>query len=215
MIARSFKSVAWVAAIGAAALICYMFSMKVAEERAGLAELDAQIGRMEQSIRTLKTELGTRGRVHQLQHWAGADFGFAAPKAGQFLEDEVTLARFEAPAEASVLEAPVRMASAAPAATQMPQVVQAAAPAPTPERPVVRRASAETEERPLVRQAALARVETPAPATRRAAEVRPAERPVRAAATAAAKPKPRATALVSDRTLRDLGTRSSAERRAN
>jgi hypothetical protein len=40
---QGFKSVMWVAAIGAAALICYMFSMRVAEERAGLAELESQI----------------------------------------------------------------------------------------------------------------------------------------------------------------------------
>ena len=48
MIARSFKSVAWVAAIGAAALICYMFSLQVAEERAGLAELEGEIVQLEQ-----------------------------------------------------------------------------------------------------------------------------------------------------------------------
>jgi hypothetical protein len=104
---RGFRSVMWVAAIGAAALICYMFSMRVAEERAGLAELESQIRRAEQSIRTLKTELGTRSRVHQLQHWASADFGFAAPNASQFLQDEVTLANLDMPPAAPAIEAPV------------------------------------------------------------------------------------------------------------
>lgn len=204
MIARSFKSVAWVAAIGVAALICYMFSLQVAEERAGLAELEAQIRRTEQSIQTLKTELGTRGRVHQLQHWAAADFGFTSPKAGQFLDNEVTLARFEMPAQSPALEAPVRLAQANAPAPELPRRVQAAAPAPAPARPLVRQASVQTEERerPLLRQAAVIRTEPPVTATR------PAAQPVRAAA----KPAPRTTALVNERTLSDLSARSRTER---
>jgi len=116
MSARSFKSVGWVAGIGAAALTCYMFSLSVAAERAELAELDSQIVELRSSIRTLNTELGTRGRVHQLQHWASADFGFTAPAASQFLENEVTLAQLEVRSETSPMEAPVRMASAPQAA---------------------------------------------------------------------------------------------------
>ncbi len=173
---KGFRSVMWVAAIGAAALICYMFSMRVAEERAGLAELEAQIRRAEQSIRTLKTELGTRSRVHQLQHWASADFGFVAPNAGQFLQDEVTLASLDAPAVEPVLEAPVRMASApsaaAPAATAS-KPVQAVAPAPAPTRPAVRRASTAPASDPaLLRRAS---VETPVrPKPAKPAAARPA-----------------------------------------
>uniref|UniRef100_UPI0014086E71 hypothetical protein n=1 Tax=Sphingosinicella sp. YJ22 TaxID=1104780 RepID=UPI0014086E71 len=139
MSARSFKSVGWVAGIGAAALTCYMFSLSVASERAELAQLDSQIVELKQSIRTLNTELETRGRVHQLQHWASADFGFAAPGADQFLESEVTLAQLELPSQASPMEAPVRMAAAPQPAAAMPRVVQASAPsaAPAPARPAV------------------------------------------------------------------------------
>ncbi len=190
MIAKSFKSVAWVAAIGAAALICYIFSLQVAEERARLLDLEAQIRRTEQSIRTLKTELGTRGRVHQLQHWAASDFGFASPKAGQFLENEVTLASLDMPVEQPVMDAPVRLAKApAPApAAEMPKPVQAAAPAPKPERPAVRQASAPaTRTAPLLRQAA-ATTNTPAPRARpAAAAIKPAASPVRAVV---AEPRP-------------------------
>jgi hypothetical protein len=121
MIARSFKSVAWVAAIGAAALICYMFSLRGAAERADLVQLNAEVVRLERSIRTLQTELGTRGRIDQLQHWATADFGFTAPVANQFLDGEVTLARFDQPVEPVPMEAPVRMARAPSAAAPAPQ----------------------------------------------------------------------------------------------
>jgi hypothetical protein len=253
MIARSFKSVAWVAAIGVAALVCYMFSLRVAEERAGLTELEAQIRRTQQSIQTLRTELGTRGRVHQLQHWASTDFGFTSPKAGQFLDSEVTLATLDMQAQVPALEAPVQMAQAQPAPAELPNPIQAAAPAPAPApapaRPAVRQASAQPEERerPLLRQAAVVRAGAPAATTRPAARpaaasagaaarpaaapvhagARPAAAPVRAAARTAAapnrptarsapvKPVARGTALVAERTLTELGTRSRAERRAN
>jgi|GEM_PF-3717701 len=211
MIGRSFTSVMWVAAIGAAALICYMFSLRVAEERAGLAELEGQIRRAEQSIRTLKTELGTRSRVHQLQHWASADFGFASPTANQFMRDEVTLASLDMPAAAPAIDAPVRMAAAAPAApaarAARPVQAVAPAPAPAPQRPAVRQASAEpAAERALLRRASVDN----APAATAQAAVRPKPaRPV-AARAPAARPGP-----VDQRTLQAIERSARAERGAD
>lgn len=202
MIARRFTSVVWVAAIGSAALTCYIFSSQVAEERAGLSELEAQIRRTEQSIRTLKTELGTRGRVHQLQHWASADFGFTAPTAGQFLEGEVTLASLDAPvaAPAPAPEAPVQMAQAPAATAQLPRAIQASAPHQA-ERPAVRQASAERTTAPALRRAVADAAETPA-------VTRAAARTVPSTAT------PRRAALVGESTLRDLDSRARDERSA-
>ncbi len=207
MIARRFTSVVWVAAIGGAALTCYILSSKVAEERAGLAALDAQIQRTERSIQILKTEIGTRGRVHQLQHWASADFGFAAPTASQFIEDEVSLASLQAPASTPAMEAPVRMAEGPAAAPALPRAVQASAPAAAPQRPAVRQASAErSAERPAE------------PMLRRAAVTGNAEprEPIRTAARAprveAAAPTRRTASLVNESTLRDLDSRARSER---
>ena len=232
MSARSFKSVGWVAGIGAAALTCYMFSLSVAAERAELSELEGEIVELQQSIRTLNTELGTRGRVHQLQHWASADFGFTAPVASQVLEDEVTLAQLEIQSEASPLEAPVRMASAPQPALTMPRVVQASAstPAPSPARPVVTAAAApRTQEQPLLRRASVTRApatetravtpqrtatapQRPAATTPRrvAAQVTPARTP--APQTASPRAATRATSLLNDRTLRELSSRERSER---
>jgi len=207
MSARSFKSVGWVAGVGAAALTCYMFSLSVASERAELAQLDSQIVELKQSIRTLNTELGTRGRVHQLQHWASADFGFTAPAAGQFLESEVTLAQLELPSQASPMEAPVRMASAPQPAPDMPRVVQASAPsaAPAPARPAVTvAAQPRVQQQPLLRQASVTR--TPAVATPRAAAAQPPAAAPQRTAT-------RASSLINERTLRDLSARERSERR--
>jgi hypothetical protein len=148
MIARGFKSVIWVAAVGGAAIGCYMVSLQVATERAELTRVESQIIAAKRDIRTLQTELGTRGRMSQLEQWNVEVLALSAPTAAQFLPDQVTLARFDQP-ESTLDErtAQVRMASAdvAPetpaAAAPSAPVVRAVAPAAAPAQPVVRRAS--------------------------------------------------------------------------
>lgn len=201
MIARRFTSVVWVAAIGGAALTCYILSSKVAEERTGLSALEAQIQRTERSIQTLRTEIGTRGRVQQLQHWASADFGFTAPTASQFVEDEVRLASLQAPVEMPVTAAPVQMAQAPAAAPTLPRVVQASASPRAPERAAVRQASAERSTEPMLRRAVVAAAE-PREAIRASA---------RAPRAAAATPTRRSASLVNETTLRDLDSRARSE----
>ena len=93
MIGRSFKSVLWVATVGGAALGCYMVSLKVATERADLARVERQIVTAQRDIRSLQTELGTRGRLAQLEDWNANVLALSAPAANQFLADPVTLAR--------------------------------------------------------------------------------------------------------------------------
>src|SRR5687768_16778784 len=145
MIARGFKPVAWVAAIGTAALACYMLSLQVAAERAELAGVERRIVATQQSIRSLQTELGTRGRLQQLEQWNAEILALSAPAAGQFLESTVSLARFDVGRRPAPVEAPVRMASAEPAT-----------PAAAPAQPTLRLASDEaapvpppTAERPV------------------------------------------------------------------
>ena len=83
MIARSFRSVGWVAGIGAAALGCYMLSLQVAAERADLARVEGRILQTRQAIRNLQTELGTRGRMSQLESWNAEVLALSAPVAAQ------------------------------------------------------------------------------------------------------------------------------------
>ena len=72
-----------------------MLSLNVAAERAELARIERQIVHAKQDIRTLQTELGTRGRLEQLEQWNAEVLALSAPSAAQFLESEVVLARFE------------------------------------------------------------------------------------------------------------------------
>src|SRR5688500_809672 len=114
MIARGFKPVAWVAAIGTAALCCYMLSLQVASERAELAALERRILNTRQDIRALQTELGTRGRLSQLEQWNAEVLALSAPVAGQFLESNISLARFDVRERTIADQAEVRMAAATP-----------------------------------------------------------------------------------------------------
>jgi hypothetical protein len=192
MIARGFKSVIWVAAVGGAALSCYMVSLRVATERNELAKVERQIVAAKRDIRSLQTELGTRGRMTQLEQWNAEVLALAAPSSAQFLKDEFTLARlYRSDPTVAERSAEVRLASAdtgakpAPAAgPATPPAVQAVAEPVAPQPPMIHRASFTTAEPPAQpKPAAQARVE-PKPA----APVKPRSRPT------AAKPEAQATA---------------------
>jgi hypothetical protein len=132
MIARGFKSVIWVATVGGAALSCYMVSLQVATERNALEKVERQIVAAKQDIRALQTELGTRGRLSQLEHWNAEVLALSAPTSAQFVPNEFTLARLDQ-RQPTIEEqsAEVRLAAAeAPPAKTEPTapVVQAAAP---------------------------------------------------------------------------------------
>jgi len=228
MIARGFKPVAWVAAIGVAALSCYMLSLRVASERAELASLDQRIIATRQAIRSLQTELGTRGRLQQLEQWNAEVLALSAPVAGQFVESNVSLARFDTRArDFGDQQAEVRLASAdagqsatapaaGPAAPAAPRVVLAAG---RPDQ-VVKPSSVQ----PTVQRASLATVDRPTPATRAPAALAPrpaADRQPTALRPAATRPTvavrsasapARAPSLLNDDVLRDLRTEARAER---
>jgi hypothetical protein len=202
VIANGFKPVAWVAAVGTAALGCYMLSLRVASERADVASLERRIVATQQAIRTLQTELGTRGRLQQLERWNEEVLALSAPVSGQYLQSSVQLARFSAtPPQPLDEAAEVRMASAetAPAAPATPAPQRAvgdravvAAPPPIAQ-PMVQRASLTLPQAaPAERATAPARrpaIATSSPAT---AERRPAT----ATASREAAPRTQASAPV-------------------
>jgi hypothetical protein len=127
MIARGFKPVGWVAAVAGAALGCYMLSLNVAAERAELAKLEWKIVMAKRDIRSLQTELGTRGRLQQLENWNANVLALSAPTSSQFLDNELTLARFDQREKTFEESGKVQLASAeAPQPRSVPQPVQQA-----------------------------------------------------------------------------------------
>jgi hypothetical protein len=220
MIARGFKPVGWVAAVGGAALGCYMLSLNVAAERAELTKIERQIVAAKQDIRALQTELGTRGRLAQLEQWNAEVLALSAPASRQFLQSEFTLASFTAP-QPSVDEraAKVRMASA-----------EAAAPRPVPEAAIAtgfEPNDAAVAPKPLVRQASLMVTEKALPQAKppvsKPVLVRTsasAAAPVKSAAKAPPVAKPakapaQAASFIDDSVLAEIGTVARTEKKGN
>ena len=122
MSAHGFKSVFMVGGIAAAALGCYLVSLHVASERAALESVENKIVLAQRDIRLLNTEIGTRGRLAQLERWNVKVIRLSAPSADQFVESSFQLATLAKPDATPALEAPL---------------VYAAAPAPSRREPVV------------------------------------------------------------------------------
>jgi hypothetical protein len=216
MIARSFRPVGWVAAVGAAALGCYMISLRVAAERAELDRLEARIIAASQQIRALQTELGTRGRMQQLEAWNEEVLALAAPVAAQFVEPNISLARFDVRQPLGAAVAEVRLAAATPAPAPQPPL--ATAPVPTPQRAVGAPAPVPTAPPPLVRRASVTIApprSAPAATTSRKRDRAVTAQPVRTA-SARVRPTPAGerAGLIDDRTMRALTAASRAERGA-
>jgi hypothetical protein len=112
MSARSFRSVFMVASCAGAALSCYLVSLRVASERAALEDVENRIVLAQRDMRLLQTEIGTRGRLAQLERWNVKVLALSAPSADQFLEGGFQLARLARPEPKLDVQAPVLLASA-------------------------------------------------------------------------------------------------------
>lgn len=196
MIARGFRSVIWVATVGGAALSCYMVSLRVATERNELAKVERQIVAAKRDIRSLQTELGTRGRMTQLEQWNAEVLALSAPSSAQFLKDEFTLARlYRNDPTVADRSAELRLASADTEAAKSgesakpatPPAVRAVAEAPVPQPPMVHRASFTTAEAPAKPKSATEAAAKPKPAAAKPAMPAKADTQ-RTASAAPAKP---------------------------
>jgi hypothetical protein len=112
MSSRSFHSLFMVATCAGAALGCYMVSLRVASERAQLEDVEGRIVLAQQDMRLLQTEIGTRGRLSQLERWNAGAFALSAPAADQFVKGGFELARLAQPEKKIDFQAPVVLASA-------------------------------------------------------------------------------------------------------
>ena len=111
MSAHGFKSLFMAASVAGAALGCYLVSLNVASERAKLETVEGRIVTTQNDIRLLQTEIGTRGRLAQLERWNVGFIRLSAPTADQFLEGGFQLATMIKPAPKAVIGAPVVLAS--------------------------------------------------------------------------------------------------------
>ncbi|MGI8931501.1 MAG: hypothetical protein ACR2FK_03850 [Sphingomicrobium sp.] len=112
MSARGFGSLISAGAVAAAALGFYLVSLRVASERAALEGVESEIALAQRDIRLLQTELGTRGRLAQLERWNVRFIRLSAPTADQFVDGGFQLATLVKPQARPAIEAPVVLAAA-------------------------------------------------------------------------------------------------------
>lgn len=165
MSARSFGSLFMVASCAGAALGCYLVSLRVASERAAVEDVEARIVSTQGDLRLLQTEIGTRGRLSQLERWNAGAFELSAPAATQFVQSSFELAKLTQPERQPDFKAPLVLASApAPQKPQLaqPQMDDPAAAAAAPDA-LLHEASLKTETREVPAKAAVAVPQRPAP----------------------------------------------------
>jgi hypothetical protein len=209
MSARGFGSVVWAGAVAGAALGFYLVSLRVASERAALEDVESRIALTQRDIRLLQTEIGTRGRLAQLERWNVKFIRLSAPNADQFVDGGFQLATLVKPTPKPAIEAPVVLASAPIAEVAQPKLTgdavepEAAPPASRPVSEMVHVASYSVPEKmaisvPSKPVAAMSAAST----IRTVIKVAPATKPVKTATAdplaplSGAKAKAKATAPV-------------------
>jgi hypothetical protein len=201
MSARSFGSLFMVASCAGAALGCYLVSLRVASERAALENVETKIVSTQGELRMIQTEIGTRGRLSQLERWNAGSFSLSAPAANQFVGGSFELAKLVQPEKQVDFQAPVVLASAPAPVPQKPleqaETDDSAAPAAAPPNALLHEASLKTETRevpasPVVavpQQAAMKSADNPVTAAK-PAQSKSADKPGLAAAQSkSAKPQ--------------------------
>ena len=148
MSGRSFRSVFMVASCAGAALGCYLVSLRVASERAALEDVETQIVLAQRDMRVLQTEIGTRGRLSQLERWNAGAFALSAPAADQFLEGGFELARLAQPRASRSISRRRWCSPSAPAPEKPPPIGE-------PEHGRYRRADAQSRPSALLHEASL------------------------------------------------------------
>lgn len=148
MIVTKFRSVGWVAGVAVAALGCYLVSQRVSTERTELAKVERRILAAKRDIRQLEVEIQTRARLPQLERWNADVLALSAPRAAQFVENEVQLASWNTPKALPLDPAVV---------ARVPEVRLASAEAPARAPARIAEPEASDAGQPLLRQATYVR----------------------------------------------------------
>lgn len=139
MAARKLQGIGLVLLVLLFAMMLYPVSLKVAATRSELTRIEKQIDRTRDNIRYLESELAVRASMRQLEQWNAETFGYSAPNADQYLENERQLAALDRLPRARGANdvAPVLMAMVSPVALPDAPKESPAAEAEPAEKPVV------------------------------------------------------------------------------
>jgi hypothetical protein len=113
MSSNQARSLGWMAVLAICLALVVILSFKVHAVKSEVLLAERQIIALERETLLLETEFETRASQRQLAQWNAVEFGYEAPRAGQFLDGERQLASLgqrlspDAPA-------PIRLARADP-----------------------------------------------------------------------------------------------------
>jgi hypothetical protein len=119
---RRLRSMGWIATLVVCAALVMVLAFRVNALRSQVHQSSARIIALKQETMYLETEFETRANQQQLKAWNDVEFGYAAPTAAQYLDNERQLASYAKPIEPGA-PAPVRVASADDSATVYPAMV--------------------------------------------------------------------------------------------
>lgn len=103
------RRIGWFAILAVCATLYLMLHLRVQAVKSDVIRAERQIVALEQQKLFLETEFETRANQLQLAAWNNVDFGYTAPTASQFLQNERQLAGFGSPRAPGAPE-PIRIA---------------------------------------------------------------------------------------------------------
>ncbi|BBC74126.1 conserved hypothetical protein [Altererythrobacter sp. B11] len=106
------RRMGWIAVLAICTVLYVLLVLKVNAVHSDVVRAERQIVSLEQQKMMLETEFETRSNQLQLAAWNRVDFGYTAPRADQFVENERQLAALGGP-RAKGAPSPIRVAGAA------------------------------------------------------------------------------------------------------
>ncbi|MCL9998642.1 MAG: hypothetical protein NBV68_04620 [Erythrobacter sp.] len=111
MTSTQARSLGWAAVLAICLAAVVVLSFKVHAVRSEVLLAERQLIALQRETLLLETEFETRASQRQLAEWNAVEFGYEAPRAGQFLDGERQLASL-GEVRGPDAPAPIRLASA-------------------------------------------------------------------------------------------------------
>jgi hypothetical protein len=111
MTSSQVQSLGWAAVLAICFAAVVVLSFRVHAVRSEVLLAERQLIALERETLLLETEFETRASQRQLAEWNAVEFGYGAPRAGQFLDGERQLASL-GEVRGPDAPAPIRLASA-------------------------------------------------------------------------------------------------------
>ncbi|MBX7493715.1 hypothetical protein K3163_10890 [Qipengyuania sp. 1NDW9] len=105
------RQIGWLVLLGACLAAFLALTFKVNAVKSDVRLVERQIIAAERAKQMLETEFQTRANQHQLADWNRVEFGYSAPRADQYLEQERQLAVLGTPRGIGAPQ-PIRVAMA-------------------------------------------------------------------------------------------------------